>query len=465
MSKLIILFILIYVTSAISEELSFITGTPSMANIPEIFNAAKYETATTSFDVQSAILFDSVSKYPDLYAYSTFSNLPFVSGRLSMYGFNHYNPESERVDFQFHKFFYSRRIGDNTLGLGIGYDYNETITSEYENNTIVFSDSYNEINKNLTIQDFVTNTIYGNLNGLVPFAGGRKILIGADIYYTRKRGFSLKETYNIYSGNIGLYSTDAVRYYDYGKHAYDYNHSIGFGLQKNHAVKISIKKIISLHLLWTFEKQHSLPKYFEGIQSQFVSRGPDNIQFSGADNVFNKLRLEFIFSEKHPDLINAPHVSLFKLPWCRVSCDWIRFAIVAANEHYRNEIVNKWLRPDGYYWGKTRRDYRKKPLSLFMDHSFRMILFKYFYTNLRHYSDNTFVLYEGESNDAYFHNLHFWFNLGVKFPINNKILFDIKYSPGTITYHSHIEADEEEYTKNYSLFRNPEVQVRFSLLK
>lgn len=461
MNNIKILLVLIYITSAISEECSFITATPSMANIPDIFNSAKFETATTSSDIQTALISDSISKYPDLYLYSTFSNLPFASGRLSCFGSDHCNTKSGKFDFQLHKLYYNRKINDYTVGLGIGYDYNENVSSEYDYFVYDYSESDIEIYRNLKIKDIVKNTIYANLNGALPITDKKDFLIGADFYYTTKRGFEYVETYNKYT-HFFSYSSDAVSYYDYSSDAYDYKHCIGLSFLKNILLKKKRENLLLLSLLWEFEKQYSEPKYLKNIQSYFVNREPDNIQFSGTDNSFNALYLKFIFLEKYPDLINSPRVKLFNLPWCQVAFNRISMTLTAESNHYRKTTVNRWVQSDGIRWGKTERDYKKKPLALLADHSFNVLMFRYLYANLRYYSDKTLFLYE-KYEEIYLDFL-LRLNLGVKFPIKNKYLFDVKYSLGTMNYNTYIDTYNSYYRYIYSAVSNPAVLIRISLL-
>jgi hypothetical protein len=455
---ILMLLSLVNLLAAQPEDASYIATAP----IPEIFTSAKLSTSMTSFD-QSVIITNTVPDNFNFQLYNTLTDVPFSTGKISLLESGEFDSQTDKFKNSLCKLFYSNKLGFNTIGMGIGYTYNKIAQLENSDYTYDLSEGYSESHESIFIQDYTTNAFFANMNGIIPINCCSSFLLGADFNYTTKRGFEFDETYDYYS-DPGIYysSSTAVNYYNYNRHAYDYNHSIGIGLIENHTTKNNLNKLLSLNLIWRLNKEYSEPKYVDNMQSYFLHRTPNSIQFSCVNNLTNKLSLELLFAQNIPDQFNTPRMHLFTLSWCTLTCDWIRLALYAADNHFNIMYVNRWMRSDDVYWGKTDRKNDTKPLGLYTDHSYTIRIFKYLYGNLDFFSDNKLFIYK--DNSAFQSEFSGSFHFGIKIPLHNKFLFDFNYALINSQVYSSIDST---YDPDASLFIDfhPTISFRFSIMK
>jgi hypothetical protein len=385
--------------------------------------AAKCETGITVNDNSiSLVNSQSCPSTYDLHLNTTFSKLKFGPGNLALVENGQYFNEKNIYNSTNQNLFYSSLIGDNLIGFGIGYTYNNPSYSDYYYNVNELSGTISELSRYYYCQNLQRHSFFTNLNGKFKIDSKRYFLAGTQLYYNKDRGFQFYDEYDHFN-NIFGYTTDKITYYKYDRHAYECDFTLGTAFYRTHLTKHNTNTISCTSLLYKFNKEHSLPSYVENIRPVFTNSAFNDIQFAGINNKLHDFRLDYLYSEKSPDIISTDS-----------SCHMFRFvfnllhlSIGISDENNITTLINKWNTNNGVGWGVTDRKFHEYMVYLNIDNSTSLFIGKYFYLNLRLYSNTN-----SDIDDLY-HRLTSYFSvcpfIGIKKPILNTVLFDIRLMP------------------------------------
>ncbi len=440
---------------------------PTGMQIPPQYEAAKNLTALYTNDLQWSILSRN-----DMYLTHSATAIPFFNTYLSYYGRNRFGTHNG-PDFQLQKLLFTKVFNQAGISAGVGYDFNRVRDSHYTYyyGIITHDDFGNpikeELHGRLTLNAYDENRYYTNLNTLLSLGKNRKLLFATDLLLATQKGFKYFEQFDE-SSKSSKYNTSRISYYDLHDQAYSYDYYLGVIYWRHLRSRRNRKFSLAYNLSWNHSHQHSEPDYLAGIRPYFEGVSPDlgtTIQYTGVDNYQNTIMLELSVADLFPDMVTGQRPLLWGLLHFQFALDKLSIALAGEYNVTDETHINRWQRPQGIFWGKTKHTCTDSPVSLVLDHAFRFFLFKHLYAKVEYYSTKS-VTY-GQDFIAAELDQRIATSFGAQFVINNLFLLEIKHGFYHVNFGLSLYSDRTDYTNRWHWGKrnDPGILLRIAMLQ
>jgi hypothetical protein len=394
---------------------------PSQPQIPELFEAVSASYSLSAATLNTFFPINPPLKSTELKIYSAAFQPCLRAGSFSVYGNDRIRSGENRCDFGSHQLYFHNAIGKILFGAGVGYGYDSKNDVKLQETISMNSSSVSEKNSYLHINDWEGNSFFWNINGSLNYKSTERFLFGFEMTHSVKRGVEYSETAE-YSTNVYSGFQDNITYFNYDAGAYRNILSTGTGLLHENLSKRGTERFRLISLLYQQDIEHSDLLPLNDVRSYFLNSEPDNIQFSGKNNIHRSLGLDLLLSERFPDKVylENTHDKIVKM-----YLKYLNFAIKYEEAIKSILSINQW-NMDNIYYGIDEKKSRHYPLSVMVNNVTDCILLKYFRIRFDSHMEGMVELYSKEQI-GWKCTLGFTPCLGFTLPVKDFAIVDMNY--------------------------------------
>lgn len=333
---------------------------------------------------------------------------------------------AQNSSFLSEKVFITKPAGRTLVSGGLGF------LGDKVRNLAIARESFpkdNQIIQRLDITSYRNSGVYANVNVAAPLGSKKRFAVAADGALTFKRGYTYSEIFDETFDFI-TESKNAITYSAYDNGAYAYDFFLSAGIQRIKKSRSGRVFYILSNGCFLLEKEFSRPRYCADIQPYFTSQNEPTLSFSGMNNRHTVAQFAVIFSDSlSAGLVPFERPLLWGPLGFQFSFEYISLGMRWNTSDNKSTLVNRWKRPDGYYWGTTGHESYHSILSVFGNYSVYIHAFKYLYAHVKAQPEFSATYIQNHQRGQVQPRFHLdaLTAVGGKYLVKNKLLIDMNY--------------------------------------
>lgn len=336
----------------------------------------------------------------------------FFSGSLFYNQISHYGTHPQKV-------FYTRNSKRGVFGAGLGYGYEQIRQSRLENATININDTENAFER-LVVDYRNISTLFGNINGVAHVKNSYAWVYGSEITVELPRGFIYEETCFPSDRKIDL------NYHNYGENACDLTVHGGVGLWKRGSMgERPISRL--MHVTYTCEWNRNDLRYepFDHPQMNYQITADPTIHYIRDDACLHAITFSAEMADLYPERVTIDLPLRLGFLKTQAELEELKLAVSYRYMTGYKQIVNRWNRTSGIYWGETSRKENFYQTHFAGTQAVKLFVCKYLYLRPYWESDNFLRRYDTEH--LFCTQIEAGFGFGLRVPLKSRYLLETGY--------------------------------------